>query len=41
MEKCAAQMEATVFTVAQDVLNELLESELAVVGGGIGDVILG
>lgn len=40
MEKCAAQLENELFET-KDALSELLEFELAVVGGGIGDVILG
>ena len=39
MEKCAVQLENQFET--KDSLSELLEFELAVVGGGIGDVILG
>ena len=40
MEKCAVQIEDQVVET-KEVLSELYDFELAVVGGGIGDVILG
>ena len=41
MQTSTAQVECTSAKEFQDEFSELLEFELAVVGGGIGDVILG
>ena len=41
MKKCAMQEEPIVHAETDHFFTELLDVELALIGGGIGDVILG